>query len=141
MDKFKEGQRLVLEKTSTKDILLGMAAIKGAKATVISHDNKYVEVRWDRNGDDCGQKDGEYPPKLFKLLPMLPMDEYTKELKGVVALGRYEGTMVDFARSIRETILAEQRKAHPDQGIIKVLCDAACIIKEQMDYGWVIPRP
>ncbi len=63
------------------------------------------------------------------------METYKEALGGMVALHPMNRSLVDFARAIRVVLEDEQRKPMPDNAVIALLCDAARLGWEQIEWA------
>ncbi len=62
------------------------------------------------------------------------MGSYERELKGVLTPGFMEDSLVGFAQRIRVRVEEEQEKIAPDNALIGLLCDAARVGRELIEY-------
>ena len=69
------------------------------------------------------------------------MGAYERELKGVLTPGLMEGSLSDFARRIRVRIEEEQERVAPDNALISLLCDAARVGFELIEYDRRFTEP
>ena len=66
---------------------------------------------------------------------MIKGQEYIDELAGIVALpDRMSCSLMQFAHRIKLQIKEEASKLNPDNALIAVLCDAARLGWEQIEY-------